>query len=124
VQDFVVVIEDKREVRHTRHLDNGQVVTEYPHRNDFALNGAVHYAQVMLDNGIPHSKGIFAVGVGGNEEHHEISVAYLAPGQVKQLDDLDNFDVFAEDQIEEYHAVQVLGARPRAEVRLDDVRAA
>lgn len=121
---FLVLIEDKRETRHTRYVENSELVTEYPHRNDYALNGAVHYAKSMLENGVPYDKGIFAVGVGGEETHHEIAVAYVAPGMVKMLDDLDNFEVFAENQIAEYHAVQVLEHRPRAEVRLDDIRAA
>lgn len=122
--DFVVVIEDKRDVRRTRFLVDGEPIVEYPYRADYALNGAVHYAKTMLDNGIPYDKGIFAVGVGGGEIHHEIAVSYLAPGIVKHLDDLDNLDVFASNEIGEYYSVQVRGERPRAEVQLDDVRAA
>ncbi|WP_442576096.1 HsdM family class I SAM-dependent methyltransferase [Microbacterium sp. F51-2R] len=121
---FIVVVEDKKETRFTRHLADGEIPTAYPWRADFALNGAVHYAQTMLGNGVPHDKGIFAVGIGGEETHHEIAVAFLAPGVTKCLDDLDNLDVFAPDQIAEYHAVQVLGQRPKAEIRLDDIRAA
>lgn len=121
---FIVVVEDKKDVQRTRYLVDGVVTTEHPYRADYALNGAVHYAQAMLRNGLPKNKGIFAVGVGGGEVHHEIAVAYLSPGFVKHLDDLDNLDVFAADQIGEYYAVQVLGQRPRAEVQLDDVRAA
>ncbi|MFZ2563496.1 MAG: N-6 DNA methylase [Corynebacterium variabile] len=122
VGDLLVVIEDKKDVQRTRYLVDGTVTTDFPQRADYALNGAVHYAKVMLDNGLPNVKGIFAVGVGGAEVHHEIAVAYVAPGQIKLLDDLDNLDVFASDQVDEYHAVQVLGQRPRAEVRLDDIR--
>ena len=121
---FVVVIEDKREVQRTRYFVDGEPTTEFPYRADYALNGAIHYAKTMLANGIPFNKGIFAVGFGGGEVHHEIAVSYLAPGFVKHLDDLDNLDVFSESEISEYYAVQVLGQRPRAEVRLDDVRAA
>ena len=65
----------------------------------------------MLTNGIPFDKGIFAVGVGGGEIHHEIAVSYLAPGFIKHLDNLDNLDVFSEKEIGEYYAVQVLGQR-------------
>lgn len=122
--DFLVVIEDKRDVQHTRYLADGIVATDYPYRADYALNGALHYAQIMLRNGIPQTRGIFAVGIGGAEVHHEISVAYLNSDTFKLLDDLDNLDVFAADQIGEYHAVQVLGQRPKAEIRLDDVRIA
>lgn len=122
VDGFVVVIEDKREVGRTRYLDGDEVTTAFPFRADYALNGAVHYAKTMIDNGIPHSKGIFAVGIGGDEVHHEICVVYVNEGITKQLDELSNLEVFAADQIGEYHAVQVLERRPQSEARLDDLR--
>lgn len=124
VDDFIVVIEDKKEVRNTQFIQEGQIITEFPYRQDFALNGAVHYATTMIRGGIPFSKGIFAVGVGGNEHHHEIAVAYIQPGVIKQLDNLDNLEVFAEGAASEYHSVAVLGNKPQAEVRLEMVKAA
>lgn len=122
--DFIVVVEDKKDVQRTRHLVNGIVDTGFPYRTDYAINGAMHYAKAMLRNGVPYSRGIFAVGIGGAEVHHEIAVVYLAQSFTKQLEDIDNLDVFAADQIDEYYAVQVAGERPRAEVQLDDVRVA
>ncbi|KGB53530.1 Type I restriction-modification system, M subunit [Sphingopyxis sp. LC81] len=122
--DFIVVVEDKKEARFTRFLLNDQVATDFPYRQNFALNGAVHYANVMLKNGVPSKKGIFAVGIGGEEQHHEIAVAYLGQGMVKLLDDLDNLDVFGKDAIVEYHSVAVLGNKPQSEVRLDTVKLA
>ena len=77
VDDFIVVIENKKEARFTRLLIDDQVSTDHPHRQDFALNGAVHYSSVMNRNGVPYEKGIFAVGIGGDEHHHEIAVAYI-----------------------------------------------
>lgn len=124
VDGFIVIVEDKKETRFARYVCDGQVVTDFPHRESYALNGAVHYAQVMLCNGVPHKKGIFAVGIGGDEGHHEIAVAYVAPGQIKLLDDLDNLDVFDADAVSEYHSVAVLGNKPKAEVRLDTVKMA
>lgn len=123
-EGFVVVIEDKKHVQSTRFLVDGEVSTDFPHRQDYALNGAVHYAKAMVANGIPSNKGIFAVGVGGDEKHHEIAVVFVNRGIVKPLDELDNLEVFAADQIVEYHRVQVLGLRPRSEAQLDDVRKA
>lgn len=122
--DFIVVVEDKKEARFTRFLLNDQVATDFPYRQSFALNGAVHYANVMLKNGVPSKKGIFAVGIGGEEQHHEIAVAYLGQGMIKLLDDLDNLDVFGKDAIVEYHSVAVLGNKPQSEVRLDTVKSA
>lgn len=125
VDDFIVVVEDKKETRFARFLQEGQVTTEFPYRADYALNGAVHYANAMLRNTVARGKkGIFAIGVGGDELHHEIAVAYLFPGQVKLLDDLDNFDVFEKSAISEYHSVAVLGNKPKEEGRLESVRAA
>lgn len=124
VDDFIVIVEDKKETRFTRFLEDGQVTTKFPHRQDYALNGAVHYASAMLRNGVPHGKGIFAVGIGGAESHHEIAVAYVGPGQIKLLDDLDNLDVFGAEATSEYHSVAVLGNKPQAEIRLDIVKAA
>lgn len=121
---FVVVVEDKKDVAFTRHQVDGEITTEFPYRQQYALNGSVHYAKTMISNGIPSNKGIFAVGIGGDETHHEIAVVYVSNGIVKPLDDLDNLDVFAVDQIEEYYRVQVRGLRPRSEARLDDVRQA
>lgn len=121
---FIVIVEDKKETRFARLLKDGHVTTEFPYRESYALNGAVHYAQVMLRNGVPHKKGIFAVGIGGDESHHEIAVVYVAPGQIQLLDDLDNLDVFGEEAISEYHSVAVLGHKPQAEVQLDTVKAA
>lgn len=122
--DFIVVVEDKKATHLTRFVENGEVVMTYPARETYAFNGAVHYAATMLRNGVPHDKGIFAVGIGGDERHHEIAVAFLAPGQVKLLADLDNLDVFAEDAIAEYHSVAVLGNKPQAEARIDMVKEA
>ena len=122
VKDFVVIIEDKKEARFTRFMESGLAVTDFPFRQDYALNGAIHYANVMVRNGAPCPKGIFAIGIGGDEHHHEIAVAYVAPGQIKLLDDLDNLDVFGADEVGEFHSVAVLGNKPKAEIRLDTVK--
>ena len=124
IDDFIVIIEDKKETRFTRCIKKERITTEFPYRQDYALNGAVHYAEAMIRNGIPYTKGIFAVGIGGDERHHEISVSFIGQGITKQLDDLDNLDVFSEDAVGEYHSVAVLGNKPQAEVRLDSVKAA
>ena len=122
VNDFIVIIEDKKETRFTRFLNGDEITTDFPYRQDYALNGSVHYANTMIRNGVPFNKGIFAVGIGGCEHHHEISVAYIGSENIKQLEDLDNLDVFAADTIDEYHSVAVLGNKPLAEVRLDTVK--
>lgn len=122
---FIVIIEDKKSVQQTRLIKNGVITTEFPARRDYALNGAVHYATTMIRNGLPTSRGVFAVGIAGSESHHEIAVAHVSSeGTIKPLEDLDNLDVFAADQIEDYHGVQVIGRRPHAEIELDGVKQA
>lgn len=124
VDDFIVLIENKKAAHFTRFIQDEEIPTDFPYRQDYALNGALHYAKTMMKNGIPYQKGIFAVGIGGNEHHHEIAVSFIGPGIERQLDDLDNLEVLAAASISEFHSVAVLGNKPAAEVRLESVKAA
>ena len=124
VDGFIVIVEDKKEARFTRFIKDGQATTDYPYRQDYALNGAIHYANTMQRNKVAVGKGIFAIGIGGDEHHHEIAVAYVDHDQVKLLDDLNNLDVFGAEAANEYYSVAVLGNKPQAEIRLDAVKAA
>jgi hypothetical protein len=76
VGNFIVIIEDKKEVRLTRFLEDGQVTTEFPYRQDYALNGAVHYASAMLRSDKAPHKAIFAVGIGGEPHFKPIVTAF------------------------------------------------
>ena len=43
--DYPVVVEDKQHIEKLIALDeSGRVITDYPDRKDYAVNGAVHYA--------------------------------------------------------------------------------
>lgn len=63
MEDFIVIVEDKREARFTRFLQDEEVITAFPYAQGYAFNGAVHDAKTMLRNGVPFSKGIFALAL-------------------------------------------------------------
>ncbi|MEJ4100528.1 hypothetical protein V5S96_09205 [Corynebacterium mastitidis] len=110
--EFIIVIEDKPRVEELVKLtDEGSIDLAYPARKDFALNGAVHYAEAFAAK---TSKKVFAIGVAGSETHHVIQVAFSAPQRApKTLDNqIDTFTSFTPDAIDEFYRVAVLGELP------------
>ena len=79
VDEFIIVIEDKAETKnHILKCENN------PNRVDltpkattkYAVNGAVHYAQHIIQN--TNFKKIFAFGCSGDEKHHQITPVYIS----------------------------------------------
>lgn len=119
--EFLVVVEDKASFGDSKLLDgDGSVDTSYPARNDYALNGAVHYALALTAG---TGKGVFAVGVAGSEFHHEITAAFVGhDGVPVVLGELDTFGCLGAEAISEYHRVAVLGELPEAEKDVVEIR--
>src|SRR5699024_3209355 len=98
--------------------DDDEIDTEFPARLNFALNGAVHYAQIFAER---TGKRVFAIGVAGSEAHNDVTIAFVArEAKPKLLESIDTFTNFAPDAIEEYYRVAVRGELPQEE---KDVRA-
>ncbi|WP_310892283.1 HsdM family class I SAM-dependent methyltransferase [Microbacterium aurantiacum] len=119
--DFIVVIEDKARFEDSMLLNaDGDLDVDYPARTTHALNGAVHYATVFADK---TGKKVFAIGVAGSEGHHDVNIAFIAPGLApKLLDPIDTFTSLAPDAIDEYHRVAVLGELPQEEKDVREIR--
>lgn len=118
--NFLVVIEDKANIAHSKLIDAGKILTEYPARNDYALNGAVHYAEIIAEK---TNKKVFAVGVAGPESHNEITIAYVEQGMLtKRLSNVDALTDLAPENIEEYYRVAVKGWLPREEREVKEIR--
>ncbi|WP_065573826.1 HsdM family class I SAM-dependent methyltransferase [Micrococcus luteus] len=120
--DFVIVIEDKPRVEELVKLaDDGSVDLTYPARANFALNGAMHYAEVIASK---TGKKVFAIGVAGSEAHNAIKVAFSRPLRApKVLDNqVDTFTSFAPENIEEFYRVAVLGDLPQEEKNVREIR--
>ncbi|WOH93764.1 class I SAM-dependent DNA methyltransferase [Corynebacterium urealyticum] len=120
--EFIVVIEDKpRADQIVKTTDDGAVDLAYPARQDFALNGAMHYAEIFAAK---TGKKVFAIGVAGSETHNAIQVAFSAPQRApKVLDNqIDTFTSFSPQAIDEFYRVAVLGELPQEEKNVREIR--
>lgn len=120
--EFIVVIEDKpRADEIVKLTDDGEVDLEFPARKDFALNGAIHYAESFAAR---TGKKVFAIGVAGSEQHNVIQVAFSAPQRAPKVLDsqIDTFTSFAPEAIDEFYRVAVLGELPQEEKNVREIR--
>ncbi|MGO1321119.1 MAG: HsdM family class I SAM-dependent methyltransferase [Galactobacter sp.] len=120
--EFVIVIEDKPRAEELVKLaEDGSVDLTYPARANFALNGAMHYAEAFAAK---TGKKVFAIGVAGSEAHNAIKVAFSRPQCApKVLDNqIDTFTSFTPENIEEFYRVAVLGDLPQEEKNVREIR--
>ncbi|WP_394217109.1 class I SAM-dependent DNA methyltransferase [Brachybacterium vulturis] len=118
----LVIIEDKRRHEDLIFLDDsGDVDCAYPARQQYATNGAVHYARHILDN-LGRVKGIFAIGAVGDSTHFQTDVRYVTRSAIKALPFTTDFSEFAPGEIDEFYRVSVLGELPREERSLQAVK--
>lgn len=114
------IIENKPNVNELEYLDNNIVSTEFPYRNKFAVNGAVHYAKHIVAKST--FKEVIAIGVVGNHHYYEIQ-PYLVTnqGEVRKLNDVKSFEDFSPKNVDEFWNVAIKGMLPREERELQEV---
>lgn len=108
VNDFVIVIEDKADLDKQKKLTkNGIIDTSVKAVTDYAVNGAYFYAKHIAQNS--SFRKVFAIGVSGDEKHHEITPLYVDDREgYKELPDLESFVSFSSQNISEYYTRYVL----------------
>lgn len=108
VGNFVIVIEDKADLSKQKKLtDKGVLDTSIKAVTDYAVNGAYFYAKHIAQNST--FKKVFALGVSGDEKHHEITSLYVDDREgYKELPDLESFISFSPNNIQEYYTRYVL----------------
>ncbi|MHB8066193.1 MAG: HsdM family class I SAM-dependent methyltransferase, partial [Ruminiclostridium sp.] len=120
--DYIIVIEDKES------LDKQALFTDETEQNllmdtsaiiNYAENGALHYAQQILEK--TFFSHIFAFGCSGDEKHHRIRPIYVDKNGYKQLQEVENFTNFSEENVDRYYREQVLGETPAEVVELEDI---
>ena len=75
---------------------------------DYAVNGAYFYGKHIAQN-TPFKK-VFAVGVSGDEKHHEITPLWVNDRESYiELEDLESFISFSPENIDCYYVRNVLG---------------
>lgn len=121
-KDFIIVIEDKAET-------NKQALYCEKNQNrldlrvnaliDYAENGALHYAQHIINN--TNFKKIFAFGCSGDEKHHIIRPIYVDEKNYILLDEVENFENFNKENIEQYYKEIVLNETPAEVIEIEEV---
>ena len=108
IGDFVLVIENKSDMhKHINLTKGGVIAQDVKSITDYAVNGAYFYAKHIAKNS--SFKKVFAVGVSGDEKHHTITPLWVDDREsYKQLDDIESFIWFSEQNIQEYYTRYVL----------------
>lgn len=121
IDDFVLVIEDKADVTQQINLtDDGLIATDVKSVTEYAVNGAYFYGKHIARNS--SFKKVFAVGVSGDEKHHEITPLYVDDREgYKQLDDIESFTWFSLSNINEYYTRYVLEESTNAEKTTEQI---
>ncbi len=121
--EFLVVIEDKPRFDDLVAFGaDGAIDLTYPARQDYALNGALHYAQALSSR---TGKKVFAIGVAGSESHNGIQIAFAGPNRLPKVlaNQVDTLTSFAPEAISEFYRVAVLGELPQEEKNVREIRA-
>ena len=121
VSEFVIVVEDKADMRsHERLTDSGVIDTSVDSVMNYAVNGAYHYAKHIAQNS--PFKQVFAVGVSGDARHHRITPLYVDDREgYKRLPDLESFTSFSAANIREYYVRNVLNEETDFEKTTDQI---
>ena len=108
INDFVIVIEDKADIKkHEKITDYGILDMEINSIEEYAVNGAYFYSKHIAQN-TPFKK-VFAIGVSGDDKHHRITPLWVDDREgYMLLDDIESFISFSPLNIHEYYTRNVL----------------
>lgn len=122
VGDFVLVIEDKADTSKHIKLDENDLIDLSPKAvKNYAVNGAVYYAKAIAQKS--HFKKVFAIGVSGDETHHKITPVYVDDREgYMEIDPVDSFVMFGQENIEEYYQHKVLNIPTPAEKTAEQIQ--
>lgn len=112
--DFILVVENKADQeQQVNYEDETQetLATDTKSITDYAVNGALHYAQVIVEK--TGFKKVFAFGCSGDKKHHIIRPLFVDENGYKLLDRIESFENFSEENIENFYREQVLGETPK-----------
>ncbi|SHI96615.1 N-6 DNA Methylase [Butyrivibrio fibrisolvens DSM 3071] len=107
VRDYLIVIEDKADMNNHVKMNGTVIDLEIPAVRDYAMNGALFYAQHLIKN--TSYRKVLAFGVSGNEKRHRISPIYVDETEYyRELPDVESFISFNEKNIDEYYTKEIL----------------
>lgn len=108
VKDFVIVIENKVDTAmHECRDKQNNLLEDTESKQDYALNGALHYAKHLIKH--TNYKKVIAIGVSGDEKRHRITPIFIDDSLYpKELADVETFVSFNEANIDRYYHREVL----------------
>lgn len=112
VSDYLLVIEDKRDNDRLLNLEDGKVAKDIPSLSGYAVNGAVHYANHIVNKTTTFDE-VIAIGVTGDEDLHHIQPVLVSKSEniVSEtiLPELKDLQQLHPEKIDEWYKVTVLG---------------
>ncbi|MBR4153530.1 MAG: N-6 DNA methylase [Selenomonadaceae bacterium] len=120
VEDFVLVMEDKSDRLKLVLRDNGEISQTVDATTNYALNGALFYANKIID--ATHYKKIFAFGNVGDRKHHIFKPIFIdGDKNIRELPEVDTFKNFTAENIESYYRRMVLCEESAEEIELKQI---
>lgn len=119
VEDFILVLEDKHDRSMLYLMDGNKLDVSMNATKDYAVNGAVYYAQKIIDQ--TGYKKVFAFGNAGDKKHHIIKPVFVGEKGYVILPEIETFENFSKDNIESYYRFVVLKEPPPDDIELDDL---
>lgn len=107
VKDFLIVIEDKKDLNKHIKIENDVISQEKKDVQHYALNGALWYGFHLIKN--TSYKKVLAFGVSGDEKRHRITPVFINErGDYILLKDVESFISFNEKNIQDYYIREIL----------------
>ncbi len=120
VGDFVLVMEDKADRANLCLKEaDGTIAMTVQATTDYALNGALHYAQHIIEK--TAYKKVFAFGNAGDSKHHILQPIFVDASGYKWLPEVQTFENFSAAHIMEYYKRLVLEEVPPEDIELADI---
>jgi type I restriction-modification system DNA methylase subunit len=120
VKGFVLIMENKADRNfHALRDKDGKLSLSIEATEKYALNGALWYAQKIIDQA--YFKRVFAFGNAGNSKHHILQPLYVSEDGYIELPEVETFENFSESNIEDYFRRVVLGEEPDEDIELGEI---
>lgn len=121
VKDYLLVIEDKASLsKHIKLNDKNLISLEVSAVKDYAVNGALFYANHLAKN--TSYKKIIAFGIAGDPKKHKITPIYVDETELyRELPQVESFISFNADNIDEYYVREVLKENTEQEKETEEI---
>lgn len=121
-KNFIIVIEDKSDVdKQALYTDSEKTILSENIKaiKEYAENGALHYAKNIIKK--TNFKKVFAFGCSGDEKHHTIKPIYVDETKYEILQEVENFENFSIENIDQYYSEIVLKETPVETLELEEI---